>query len=123
MCGLKKERKHALSFLFPHVSPDEVSTRQCPLLWTWVLEKMGMLEIAERLANKQHGTRGLPKFRPPEEKPYSCLSALDYGGTGDYRGAQMRSGVEVCMRKYEGERSRSFPPGLYIDLGRSQAQI
>src|SRR3954465_7911104 len=83
------------------IQRDEVQSRQCPLLWTWVLEKMGMLEIAERLANKQHGTRGLPRFRPPEGKPYSCLSALDYGGTGDYRGAQMRSGGEVCMRKYE----------------------
>src|SRR4051812_41563626 len=47
------------------------------------------------------GTRGLPRFRPPEGKPYSCLSALDYGGTEGYTGAQMQSGVEVSMRKYE----------------------
>src|SRR3954463_3985008 len=76
---------------------DEIRSRQCPLLWTWVLEKMGMLEIAERLIDKQCGTRGLPRFRPPEGKPYSCLSALDYGGTESYRGAQMQSGVRcVC---------------------------
>ena len=25
---------------------DEVSTRQCPLLWTWVLEKEGALETS-----------------------------------------------------------------------------
>ena len=81
-----------------------------------------MMEIAEWLANKQYGTRGLPRFRPPEGKPYSCLSALDYGGTEGYRGAQIRSGVEVCTREYE-SRSRSCPSGLYIEIGRSQAQI
>src|SRR4051812_27405729 len=78
---------------------DEVRSRQCPLLWTWVLE-MGMLEIVERLTDKQRGTRGLHMFRLPEGKPYSCLSALDYGGTEDYKGAQMQSGVEVCMWWY-----------------------
>ena len=60
-----------------------------------------MLEIMEWLTDKQCGTRGLARFRPPEGKPYSCLSALDYGGTEDYTGAQMESGVEVSMRKYE----------------------
>src|SRR3954462_12010188 len=84
---------------------------------------MGMLEITERLANKQHGTRGLPRFRPPEGKSYSCLSALDYGGTESYRGAQMQSGVVVCMRWYAREPSSSCPPSLYIEIGRSQAQI
>src|SRR3954466_12627 len=68
------------------------------------------------------GTRGLPRFRPPEGKPYSCLSTLDYGGTEGYRGAQMQSGMEVCMRWYEVP-SSLCPPSLYIELGRSQAQI
>src|SRR3954466_232315 len=68
------------------------------------------------------GTRGLPRFRPPEGKPYSCLSTLDYGGTEGYRGAQMQSGVEVSMRKYEVP-SSSCLSSLYIELGRSQAQI
>src|SRR3954464_2387120 len=87
---------------------------------------MGMMEIAERLANKQHGDTGLSRFRPPEGKPYSCLSALDYGGTESYRGVQMRSGVEVCMRWCARDCMRASspcPPGLYIDIGRSQAQI
>ena len=48
------------------------------------------------------------QVQAPGGKPYSCLSALDYGGTESYRGAQIRSGVEVCMRKYESR-----------DLGRS----
>src|SRR3954468_525923 len=61
-------------------------------------------------------------FTPPEGKPYSCLSALDYGGTESYRGAQMQCGVEVCMRWYEVP-SSSCPPSLYIEIGRSQAQI
>ena len=52
-----------------------------------------MLEVAERLIDKQHGTLDLPRFRPPEGKPYSCLSALDYDGTESYRGAQMQSGM------------------------------
>ncbi len=60
-----------------------------------------MLQIAERLTDKQHGKRYIPRFRPPEGKPYSCLSALDYGGTEGYKGAQIRSSVEVRMRKYE----------------------
>src|SRR3954462_6281144 len=76
----------------PQTGPiDEVRSRQCPLLWTWVLEKMGMLEVAERLTNKNSGTQDLPRFRPPEGKPYSCLSALNYSGTKGYRGAQMQS--------------------------------
>src|SRR3954464_6392609 len=84
-----------------HKDGDEVWSHQCPLLWTWVLEKMGMLEIVERLANKQRGDTRFTQVQAPEEKPYSCLSALDYGGTKGYRGAQMQSGVEVCMREYE----------------------
>src|SRR4051812_16484881 len=83
---------------------------------------MGMLEIAKRLANKQHGdTRFIQVQAPLEGKPYSCLSALDYGGTESYRGAQMQSGVEVCMWWYEVP-SSSCPPSLYIEVGRSRAQ-
>src|SRR4051812_30971337 len=54
---------------------DEVRSHQCPLLWTWVLEKMGMLEIVERLTNKQHGdTKVYPGSVPRRENPTpACL--------------------------------------------------
>src|SRR4051812_22731646 len=67
------------------------STRQCPLLWSWVLEKEGTLEITERLANKQHGTRDLPKYGPLEGNlTLACLLLIMVKPkvTG---GAQMRS--------------------------------
>src|SRR3954469_1817014 len=74
---------------------DEGSTHQCPLLWTWVLEKMGMLEVAKRLTDKQHRDTRFTQVQALGGKPYSCLSALDYGGTEGYMSAQMRSG-ERC---------------------------
>ena len=66
---------------------------------------MGMLEIVARLANKQHGDTRFTQVQAPEVKPYSCLSALDYGRTEKYSCAQMQSGVKVCMRWY-----MKYPP-------------
>src|SRR3954462_6062467 len=84
---------------------------------------MGMLEIAERLANKQHGDTRFTQVQAPGGKTLLLLVCSDYGGTEGYRGAQMQSGVEVCMQKYEVRASSTCPPGLYIEAGRSQAQI
>src|SRR3954470_11572710 len=48
-------RSHNQCPQFPQTVPiDEVRSRQCPLLWTWVLEKMRMLKFVERLTNKKH---------------------------------------------------------------------
>src|SRR4051812_31204393 len=89
-----------------HLICDEVRSCQYPLLWTWVLEKMGMLEITERLANKQHGDTRFTQVQAPRGKTLLLLVCSDYGGTEGYRGAQMQSGVEVCMRKIEREPPR-----------------
>src|SRR3954464_10855190 len=98
-----------------HKDGDEVWSHQCPLLWTWVLEKMGMLEIVERLTNKQHGDTRFTQVQAPGGKTLLLLDCSDYGGTEGYRGAQMQSGVEVCIRWYASDCKRdssSRPPGL-----------
>ncbi len=52
---------------------DVVSYRQCPLLWTWVLEKMGMLEVAERLTDKQPGDTRFTQVQAPGGKTLLLL--------------------------------------------------
>ncbi|MEI4926591.1 hypothetical protein Q8G50_29200, partial [Klebsiella pneumoniae] len=51
----------------------EVRSRQCPLLWTWVLEKMGMLEIMARLTDKQPGDTRFTQVQAPGGKTLLLL--------------------------------------------------
>src|SRR4051812_45532891 len=72
-------------------------------------------DVDRRTVNRQatRDTR-FAQVQALEGKPYSCLSALDYGETEGYRGAQMQSSMKACMRGWKLSFS-SCPPGLYID--------
>ena len=59
---------------------------------------MGVLETAKRLTDKQPGDTRFTQVQAPGGKTLLLLVCSDYGGTEGYRGAQMQSGVEVCMR-------------------------
>src|SRR3954468_6310639 len=61
-----------IDFFF-HMGAGEGSTHQCPLLWTWVLEKMGMLEIVERLTDKQPGDTRFTQVQAPRGKTLLLL--------------------------------------------------
>ena len=61
-------------------------------------------DAGDRGTVNRQATRGheiYPGSGPRRENPTPACLLFDYGGTEGYRGAQMQSGVEVCMRKYE----------------------
>ena len=58
-----------------------------------------MLKVVERLTDKQHRDMRFTQVQAPGGKTLLLLVCSDYGGTEGSRGAQMQSGVEVCMRE------------------------
>lgn len=94
---------------FPQIAPiNESSTHLWPLLWDWVLEKEGTLEIAEQLANKEHETRDLPRFGPPAGNLTPTCILLINGEAEGYRGALMRS-CGVYARVVDCSPQRALP--------------